>query len=89
VSADSTYGGHNKGAPSLQTVRPIMPDALPALHLSDAINPSGIFEARLKQIFCTRNVTELHPISSKLSKVDAIGPLLKLIKSKHIGSGRD
>jgi len=26
-----------------------MPDALPALHLSDAINPSGTFEARLTQ----------------------------------------
>ena len=27
-------------------MRPLIPDALPALHLFDAINPSGIFEAR-------------------------------------------
>ena len=28
-----------------------MPDALPALHLSDTINPLGIFEARLTQCY--------------------------------------
>ena len=28
------------------TVRPLMPDALPALHLLDAFNPLDIFEAR-------------------------------------------
>jgi hypothetical protein len=37
------------GAPAIETVRPFMPDALPALHLSDTINPSRIFEARLSQ----------------------------------------
>jgi hypothetical protein len=39
-----------ESAPAIATVRPLMPDALPALHLSDAINPSGIFEARLTQL---------------------------------------
>jgi hypothetical protein len=30
-------------------LRPLMPDALPVLYLSDAINPPGIFQARLTQ----------------------------------------
>src|SRR5690242_5924541 len=37
------------GARSHSARAPIMPDALPALHLSNAINPSDIFEAQLKQ----------------------------------------
>ena len=36
-----------------------MPDALPALHLSDVINPSGIFEARLTKS-CEANVRQAH-----------------------------
>jgi hypothetical protein len=38
---------NEKGAPAVQPVRPLMPDALPALHLADTINPLGIIEARL------------------------------------------
>jgi hypothetical protein len=44
------------------------------LHPSYAIDPLRIFEAQLKQIFCTGNVTELHPSSSKISKVDCNRP---------------
>ncbi len=52
-------GWEKKGAPVNQTVRPLMPDALPALHLSDTINPSSIFKARPTKS-CEANVRQAH-----------------------------